>query len=903
MALDEIVKEPAAAAAQPAAPPRKRRRRAPATGATEDCFTCRKRKTQCDRRRPYCTQCIELGKECSGYRTTLTWGVGVASRGKLRGKSLPVANSPKASAPVQKQSADITSPTLANSVRSASTISEVDVKQELGSPSATVASYQNTPLLDPQRSVPQCSSPTAMSAVSMAPSANPNFNYAAPNFHEPLDGYYGVPAKPSRTNFRPRPLQRLQTHFAGMYDDPSMSAPSTGSVSAFSDGDFPSPIEYPQTPDEMHFADSMVNSFPDPYTGHHHHHHHQGRSSSGHIFMDVPRSYPSGPSEDLSSSLGSDFGGTDHSAMSPALSSVYGFGPSTPDSYHQEVASPHVVPEGFDYVFGPQPQPVRNSAVTSHPHEDAADVPFSSSCAPSSTAATSLPKSLDTSPFRHLSLRARSLMEYYDRMICPFLVAFDGPANPYRMYILHLGVSNEGLQNAIGALATNNIRMRQMNELNGSEFCRPVLEIEKAKTPASSEEQHYRQKAIASLNSQLANTTQARHDSVLATLLILCLFHVCDSGFSKFKTQLAGVQKLLRMRSNDRATRSESRSGFLDWVEMFFTWFDVMNSTVNDRETEVRGDSLDMVDLSANLGALEHLAGCEGRLFKLIARLGRLNLLSQERPVRDEPEESTSSPISPKKRNLSEDDDTPRPTPKMAKLSLDASRFDFNNLDGNGWGSTISSSTPTPVPGTPTLAMRAAIAPDSRHAFWKEWNRIRARLESWTFATPIPPLSVDVDAMNLDVPHPDVGHISRAFHAAALLYTERLSSPSLPPAAPSIQVHVRATLGHIANLAPDSCMLKFLLWPLFIAGTECVEWGDRGMIRERIVGITKESGFFNNMAGLGVLESVWAEDDRVTAEEAVPAGDGDGEGEGDRPRQAFRWRKVMDRVQGEYIVV
>jgi hypothetical protein len=49
---------------------------------------------KCDRRRPYCGQCVEIGKECSGYRTTLTWGVGVASRGKLRGMSLPIAKSP-----------------------------------------------------------------------------------------------------------------------------------------------------------------------------------------------------------------------------------------------------------------------------------------------------------------------------------------------------------------------------------------------------------------------------------------------------------------------------------------------------------------------------------------------------------------------------------------------------------------------------------------------------------------------------------------------------------------------------------------------------------------------------------------------------------------------------------------
>ncbi|KAG9544067.1 hypothetical protein KCU79_g17195, partial [Aureobasidium melanogenum] len=71
---------------------RKRRRRTTTTGAADDCFTCRKRNAPCDRRRPYCGQCLEIGKDCSGYKTTLTWGVGIASRGKLRGLTCPVAD-------------------------------------------------------------------------------------------------------------------------------------------------------------------------------------------------------------------------------------------------------------------------------------------------------------------------------------------------------------------------------------------------------------------------------------------------------------------------------------------------------------------------------------------------------------------------------------------------------------------------------------------------------------------------------------------------------------------------------------------------------------------------------------------------------------------------------------------
>jgi len=88
------VNAPPASTAKDAASARKRRRRAPAGGAADDCFTCAKRNVKCDRKRPYCSQCLEIGNDCSGYKTQLTWGVGVASRGKLRGLSLPIAKAP-----------------------------------------------------------------------------------------------------------------------------------------------------------------------------------------------------------------------------------------------------------------------------------------------------------------------------------------------------------------------------------------------------------------------------------------------------------------------------------------------------------------------------------------------------------------------------------------------------------------------------------------------------------------------------------------------------------------------------------------------------------------------------------------------------------------------------------------
>jgi hypothetical protein len=295
-----------------------------------------------------------------------------------------------------------------------------------------------------------------------------------------------------------------------------------------------------------------------------------------------------------------------------------------------------------------------------------------------------------------------------------------------------------------------------------------------------------------------------------------------------------------------------------------------MASTVNDRETEVQGESLDMANLSANLGAREHLSGCEGRLFKLIARLGRLNLLSQNRPVKDVDVDTTPR-ASPK----------PRPT-----RPRDFYSFNFNQLDGNGWGSLVEE----PVsPGTPSA--------DNRQSFWKEWNEIRSRLQDWKMDTKTgapPPGQQQGHAQNAAL-----AHMSESFRYAALLYTERLGDPISASTAFNFQSLVAQGLYHISQIGIASCMNKFILWPLFIIGTECVLPEHRAMVRQRCIEIQRESGFFNNLNGLEVLEKAWQDQDQ----RAMGGEHGTGPFAAQAQQQAFRWRRAMNRVDGEYIVI
>ncbi|KAL4879018.1 hypothetical protein BJY04DRAFT_194585 [Aspergillus karnatakaensis] len=53
------------------------------------CHTCRRRRVKCDLGKPRCQKCSAAGVECLGYDNLILWVDGVASRGKMMGKSFP----------------------------------------------------------------------------------------------------------------------------------------------------------------------------------------------------------------------------------------------------------------------------------------------------------------------------------------------------------------------------------------------------------------------------------------------------------------------------------------------------------------------------------------------------------------------------------------------------------------------------------------------------------------------------------------------------------------------------------------------------------------------------------------------------------------------------------------------
>lgn len=58
------------------------------------CYHCSQRRIDCDRGQPACIKCVSKGLLCSGLGVRYRFNLGVAARGKLMGKSMPMGDGP-----------------------------------------------------------------------------------------------------------------------------------------------------------------------------------------------------------------------------------------------------------------------------------------------------------------------------------------------------------------------------------------------------------------------------------------------------------------------------------------------------------------------------------------------------------------------------------------------------------------------------------------------------------------------------------------------------------------------------------------------------------------------------------------------------------------------------------------
>ncbi|KAL6244224.1 hypothetical protein RBB50_009094 [Rhinocladiella similis] len=839
--------QPVIASSQPdASAPRKRRKRAPAAGAPDDCFTCATRNVKCDRRRPYCSKCLDDGKDCAGYKTQLTWGNGVASRGKLRGLSLPIAGtSESAAAP--------TSPTKSRRRASQQRPQQPQFRADAGQ---TV-------------SPPPRTGPTLLARGSIAASksnAESAFHRHTSSFPIPVPYTTAswatattTTAAPASTAFK---KERADLSYHSDASVPLTSPPLTGHH--FSTG-FESDVGYGGNLSPRSFPDTS----PEPtYFGRVLSHETLGARCQSHAYPLSPQN-PS-PFHSVFS---------DHEHL-PAFSTQEA-------RYDADISYSRLLPQQKDSLIVDLEQHLAEEEV-----EDVKRAYNDGYVAIDEDILVTFPRlqsnySLSISPYAGMGSigatpRIQYLINYYTEVISPVIVAFDGPSNPYRTHILRLAARSDTLQHAIAALSASNLRQRRETGALSTGKTDPARRSSMAhltlthdswqETSVLSPQDQAREEAlhkgmaIQSLNKQLADPVLRKDDSILATLLILCLFHICDSGIAKFQTQFAGVKKLLGMREHDLGSNTREAK----WFTRMFTWFDAMTATVNDREGQLQGHHLDVSALSDEDWALENLAGCDGQLFKTIAKLGRLNVLGQGKSV-----EETPTLVS-------------RPLPEMSF----GTNLDYGNFDGNGWMRIMEDE---------NLFFSKTADPDLKTQFWREWREIRQTLQTWQLDTTMFDCSSPEAPLLTHEQRVDLANISESFRYSALLYTERLANPTVPSTDRSIRFWVQKCLMYIKAVKSD----VYLLWPLFITGSECVDEIDRQVIRERCLDIQKDSGFLNNKSCLELLEKVWQRYDEKERRYSPGSETRQVRKEDNGQETGFRFTTIMrmEGNEGEYIVV
>lgn len=799
--------------------PRKRKKRAPAAGAAADCFKCAERNLSCDRRRPFCSQCLDAGEDCSGYKTQLTWGVGVASRGKLRGLALPVAGT-------RKTAKDAGHPKIK---RRRSSV----VNQPLNprSPTERLAQQRILPDIAPaQPSTPDIEAySTAPLSISQAPIWDPTF-FSAP--HE----YYQAQTFPD--------LRQAKDTSGHMYTGSNAQTCDFSQTShdLFSDQSIPSPVYY---------GSNSINATS--------------------AFTSLPEVSYFQRSGSMSTVSG---------LVSPAQLTF----PETPLTFASEHAERKfdgislLLEAGQSVQLSPNGILDADEEIKREDYGDCAISEDSSMTAMTHTFNVHFPRPVLTNIGK--TNRMKYLINYYAEVISPVIVAFDSMSNPFRTQILRLAESSETLQHAIAALAASNLRQRRGIGLlstgktapaRRSSFAHVSLTNDYSQGLLSPEDQMreevlHKRLAVSQLNQQLGHPILRKGDSILATLLMLCLFHICDSGVAKFQTQFAGVRKLLAFRGDDLKVGSEDSR----WMTRLFTWFDALAATVNDRERQISGQFLDMSALCGDW-ALENLAGIDGQLFKSISKLGRLNLLHQGKVV---------DPV----------------TSQLPRAASTVPSEVYASLDGNGWMPTI-----------PEHELSFHRLGDKHNdQFWQEWRDVRHELLSWNLDTTLFD-SLSTESMNLTMEQRlDLENISQSFRYSALIYVERLANPSIPSSDEAIQQWVRQSLKHIREVVSD----VYLLWPLFITGTECIDEEGRSVIRGRCADIQKDSGFVNNASCLQLLEKIW----KINSPHSSPQSDAESLMSSCSSLDyvngsAFKFRDVMLKEaartegEGEYIVV
>lgn len=765
---------------------------------------------ECDRRRPYCSQCLEHDKSCSGYKTALTWNVGVASRGKLRGMALPIATSEKVSRRSEARGRKrwIASSQMPELDSEGSDCHPATTSQS-SDPSAQMGTRQYSFVnMDPMHSATTLTVPTSSPRCRSAPQSEAHTSprlRKRPRRHssDPLLAPYSDPLRGLEyLPFQASDLGLLSDQGFGMSMASSPTAPWAVAPEPYHEPLLGFPVRGDSSTEDFYTEPEPIGWLGDSFSG----------PNLDSVITDYPR-------QKLSPEIAASAVTADNVLLNQEGFDVYGFATNKA-------------------IWGDDLRADNNIGCSA---QDQAMNFNAISYADSLVLGVSQPPSFQSGQISNV----RCLMDYYDRVIPPVSTTFTGPVYPHKTQILRLAAGSGALQYAIAALSANYMRQRcacarpypsrqPFSDFFHDEFIRQyssahnMLDAGRNQIPflclgeRLQKEFHFKGLASRLVNEQLGDMGLRKDDSLEATILILCLDHVCGMGLANLKRRFASVTKILSLHGDCTTISIKS----MTWLAIMFTWFDSMILAGGPGKGHCPVRDTIASGIIEGSWKREGLAGCNGKLFSIITQLGRLSLASGDPFIQAHQAANVG----------------------FGQISTSANhQYDYHTMNPN-----------QPDDGRPAPFVDAGTDPRTR--FWRERNEIQAELDGWQWD---PPMRNQNCPKTTPFRHINSCHVSESFRCAALLYIEFLASSRMAGMQPRVGSLVKRVAYHVSNVEADVS----LLLPLFVAGLDDPAEQTCHLMGEGCLDLTEDSDFLKNVPALEMSLQLWrAQDGDDTAD-------------------------------------
>ncbi|PGH03703.1 hypothetical protein AJ79_07285 [Helicocarpus griseus UAMH5409] len=432
--------------------------------------------------------------------------------------------------------------------------------------------------------------------------------------------------------------------------------------------------------------------------------------------------------------------------------------------------------------------------------------------------------------YQGLDKVSRYYLAHYDRVLCRLMVLIEVPNNnPYRRLLQMVNASPALCAATVAVGACHNLHALhysgQSSFYNATSKHRTSSEdgeeFRRSPNPnVRSTYQHmlmFKHRALHHLKRSLSDPKTRRDEVTIATVLLLIILDMVESGRGAWKLHVEGAKKLLETRlgspSEDTTELSALTYPACDSFNIFLAGtcmtFDIMGSTLSPSGTWTEPILSQLTESPNLLSDTEKnmFLGCPAYLLRIILFISSLR-------------HADSSP-----RTLS-------PKADIATILSHINAFE---------------------PGPWAQKMQQSVSTNSAELPISEPYLLSRLSPAWNSSLDSPK-----DTAFPDAPY----HLASAYKIAITLYATRILLHPSPEESPSFAEQVTSVLTHISHISPTCELFKSILWPTFIAGTECRCPQQRVWIRDRLEQQWRGFWTVNIRAASRVLDAIWSREDQ-----------------------------------------